>query len=235
MAHQTRPFIGVNIDYIPTGKHTHAHFRLPIGYVDSILAAGGLPLLLPPLGKEKELNAFLDRVSGFVLSGGMDLDPRRHGLPTHPAVRPMPERRDDSDRLLVRLLLDRQLPLLFTAEWIEANPGIRDMLLMIAPMLPPTPPETAQHAMAGLWGWSSYDRLPQIRTPTLVVHGDHDVIIPVDNAHVLAERIPGARLHIVEGAGHGYPAQDPVGVHQLVTDFCRTRGEEQRAAASRSR
>ena len=131
--------------------------------------------------------------------------------------------------------VDRQLPLLFTGEWIAANPGIRDMLLMIAPMLPPTPPETAQHAMAGLWGWSSYDRLPQIATPTLVIHGDRDVLIPVDNAHVLAARIPGARLHVVAGAGHGYPAQDPVGVHQMVTDFCRTRGDEQRAAASRSR
>src|SRR2546425_4934820 len=131
--------------------------------------------------------------------------------------------------------VDRQLPLLFTAEWIEANPGIRDMLLMIAPMLPPTPPETAQHAMAGLWGWSSYDRLPHIKTPTLVVHGDRDVIIPVDNAYVLADRIPGARLYIVGGAGHGYPAQDPVGVHQLVTDFFRAPGEGQRPAASQSR
>ena len=129
--------------------------------------------------------------------------------------------------------VDRQLPLLFTAEWVEANPGIRDMLLMIAPMLPPTPPETAQHAMAGLWGWSSYDRLPQIEAPTLIVHGDRDVIIPVDNASVLAERIPGARLHIVDGAGHGYPAQDPVGVHQLVTDFLRAHREERRRAASR--
>jgi len=122
--------------------------------------------------------------------------------------------------------VDRQLRLLFTPEWVEANPGIRDIMLMIAPMLPPTPPETAQHAMAGLWGWSSYDRLGGIATPTLVVHGDRDVIIPVDNARVLANRIPGARLHVIEGAGHGYPAQDPVGVHRLVTDFFRAHGTQ---------
>jgi len=106
---------------------------------------------------------------------------------------------------------------------------------MIAPMLPPTPPETAQHAMAGLWGWSSHERLTEITAPTLVVHGDRDVLIPVENARVLAATIPGARLHIVEGAGHGYPAQDPVGVHQLVTDFFRAQGEERRPAASASR
>lgn len=117
--------------------------------------------------------------------------------------------------------VDRQLPLLFTPEWIAENPAIRDLFIMMAPMLPPTPPETAHNAMAGLFGWSAYDRLPQIKAPTLIVHGDRDVIIPVENATVIAQRIPGARLHIVEGAGHGYPAQDPVGVHQLVTDFLR--------------
>ncbi len=55
----------------------------------------------------------------------------------------------------------------------------------------------------------------------LILHGDRDVLVPVENAHVLARRIPGARLHIVSDAGHGYPAQDPVGTHQLVTDFFR--------------
>jgi pimeloyl-ACP methyl ester carboxylesterase len=73
--------------------------------------------------------------------------------------------------------------------------------------------------MEGIVGWSTYDRLPQIKAPTLVVHGDQDVLIPVDNAYLLAQRIPGAQLHIIKGAGHGYPAQDPVVVHQVVTDF----------------
>ena len=117
--------------------------------------------------------------------------------------------------------VDRQLPLLFTPEWIAANPAIRDLFLMMAPMLPPTPPETAHLAMAGLFGWTSHDRLPQVTAPTLILHGDRDVLIPVENAYLLAERIPGARLHIVPEAGHGYPAQDPVGVHKLVTDFFR--------------
>jgi pimeloyl-ACP methyl ester carboxylesterase len=117
--------------------------------------------------------------------------------------------------------VDRQLPIVFPREWIAANPGIRDMLVMLAPLLPPTPPETAQRAMAGLFGWTTYDRLPRIKAPTLIIHGDQDLIIPVENATVLKERIPGSQLHIVKGAGHGYPAQDPVAVHQLVTDFFR--------------
>jgi putative glutamine amidotransferase len=112
MAHQTRPFIGVNADLAPAGKQTAAHFRLGLGYADAIVAAGGFPVVLPPLGKDADLDPFLDRLDGFLLSGGPDLDPRRVGLPTHPAVQPMPERRDDSDRALIRRLLERKLPLL---------------------------------------------------------------------------------------------------------------------------
>jgi putative glutamine amidotransferase len=112
MAHQTRPLIGMNADFMPASKHTQAQARLHAGYFDAVLAAGGLPVILPPLGKEPEINAFLDRVDGFVLTGGLDLDPRRAGQPTHPAVQPMAERREENDRLLVRCLLRREIPVL---------------------------------------------------------------------------------------------------------------------------
>ncbi len=112
MAHQTRPFVGVNADYLAPNKTSVGQVRLATCYLDSIVAAGGLPVIVPPLGRGIDLEAFLDVLDGFVLSGGPDLDPRRHGLPTSPAVQPMPERRDDSDRLLLRSLLSRRLPLL---------------------------------------------------------------------------------------------------------------------------
>jgi pimeloyl-ACP methyl ester carboxylesterase len=115
--------------------------------------------------------------------------------------------------------VERQLPLLFPRSWIEANPAIRDLLTIAAQIMPKTPPDTAQHAMEGIVNWTTYDRLPQVKAPVLILHGDQDLIIPVANAYTLAARIPGAQLHIVKGAGHGYPAQDPVAVHQLIVDF----------------
>jgi putative glutamine amidotransferase len=112
MAPQTRPFIGVNADFLPAGKQSSPLLRLHIGYTDAIITAGGLPWVLPPLAKDADFDAFLDRLDGFVLSGGMDLDPRRWGLLPHAAVRPVAERRDDSDRALIRRLLERRLPVL---------------------------------------------------------------------------------------------------------------------------
>jgi putative glutamine amidotransferase len=112
MAPPTRPFIGINADFSAATRTTAAYVRLGAGYFDTILAAGGLPVILPPLGGEAELDALLDRLDGVVLSGGLDADPRRWGLPTHSAVQPVAERREDNDRLLLRLILARQLPLL---------------------------------------------------------------------------------------------------------------------------
>jgi putative glutamine amidotransferase len=112
MAHPTRPYIGINADFAPATKVSVAHARLPIGYCDAVLAAGGLPVILPPLAKEAELDAFLDRLDGVILSGGMDIDPRRWGLSTHPAVQPMAERREENDRWLLRRIVQRQMPVL---------------------------------------------------------------------------------------------------------------------------
>lgn len=50
--------------------------------------------------------------------------------------------------------------------------------------------------------WSSYRRLPRIRVPTLVVHGDQDRLIPPENGRVVARRIPGARFVLLPNAGH---------------------------------
>jgi 3-oxoadipate enol-lactonase len=51
--------------------------------------------------------------------------------------------------------------------------------------------------------------LSRITVPTLVVHGALDRVVPAANAHLMAERIPGARLRILEGVGHLYPTEEP--------------------------
>jgi putative glutamine amidotransferase len=52
MPQQTRPRIGINADFIAGSKRSSAHIRLTAGYFDTILAAGGLPIVVPPFGKE---------------------------------------------------------------------------------------------------------------------------------------------------------------------------------------
>jgi 3-oxoadipate enol-lactonase len=56
---------------------------------------------------------------------------------------------------------------------------------------------------------NSLGALSGISVPTLVVHGQLDRVIPVANAHLIADRVPGARLRILEEAGHLYPTEEP--------------------------
>src|SRR5690242_2986509 len=57
-------------------------------------------------------------------------------------------------------------------------------------------------------------RLAELRVPTLVVHGDADILVPVENGRLVAAAIPGARLLEIEGMGHDVPRR----VWQQVAD-----------------
>ncbi len=61
-------------------------------------------------------------------------------------------------------------------------------------------------------------RLPGLRAPTLVIHGSADHLLPVANARVIAELIPGARLEILEGAGHLFFIEVPERAAALVSE-----------------
>ena len=73
--------------------------------------------------------------------------------------------------------------------------------------------------LAGILCWNSYRRLPQLRLPTLVMHGDQDHILPPSNGRTVARRIPGAEFVLVPGAGHLLTTDQPELCLQLVQQF----------------
>ena len=66
-------------------------------------------------------------------------------------------------------------------------------------------------------GHDTLDRLHEITAPTLVVHGAADRMLPVGNATLIAERIAGSRLEILDGIGHVFWWERP----ELAADFVR--------------
>ncbi|MFI5003463.1 MAG: alpha/beta fold hydrolase [Solirubrobacterales bacterium] len=61
-------------------------------------------------------------------------------------------------------------------------------------------------------------RLSGLQAPTLIVHGTADDLIPVQNARVLAGHLPGARLELLDGAGHLFFWEEPMRSAELVRD-----------------
>ena len=62
-------------------------------------------------------------------------------------------------------------------------------------------------------------RLSEITSPTLVVSGDADVIVPVQNSFNLVNKIPGARLHIVKNGSHTFFIEQQHEFNQLLSAF----------------
>jgi len=75
-----------------------------------------------------------------------------------------------------------------------------------------------QHFRADI-SHDALDRLPQIRCPTLVVHGAEDLItLPRYNRRV-AEAIPGAQLREIDGGGHIAWGERPAEVNRAIREF----------------
>jgi 3-oxoadipate enol-lactonase len=69
-------------------------------------------------------------------------------------------------------------------------------------------------------------RLPSLDFPTLVVHGDADAMLPVQNGRLIAELIPRARLEILEGVGHMFWWEQPERSAALVREHALTGAAE---------
>jgi pimeloyl-ACP methyl ester carboxylesterase len=86
-------------------------------------------------------------------------------------------------------------------------------------MATPTPMETFGMQLAAIQSFDTYDRLPQIKSPTLILHGDRDILVPAENADILRGRIPGAQVRIISGTGHCFFWEEPDAVVEEVVGF----------------
>lgn len=83
------------------------------------------------------------------------------------------------------------------------------------------PPEGFVRQLATWSHHDTYDRLPSIAVPTLVVAGAEDVVTPPRYGRVVADRIPGAELVVLEGEAHQPFQESPEAFNELVTAFWR--------------
>ncbi len=108
----SKPLIGVNADYRSARKDSPAVSFLCAGYYDALSKCGAIPLVIPPMLEEADLERVLELLDGVVLIGGADLDPRNDGFMLHPSVRLLDGRRERFDRTLMRLVAERKMPVL---------------------------------------------------------------------------------------------------------------------------
>ena len=83
------------------------------------------------------------------------------------------------------------------------------------------PKDTIHHQLTAITRFDSYHRLPSIQTPTLVMTGSEDLIVPTENSRILASRIPQAKLVEFSGMGHGFLRESSSQVNETLLAFLR--------------
>jgi putative glutamine amidotransferase len=107
-----KPIIAVNADHRSSRKDSPAFSYLSAGYYNCLIRAGAIPVVIPPLIDEDDMNRALNLFNGIVFCGGADLDPRQDGFMIHPSMRLLDSRRETFDRTLMRLVAERRMPVL---------------------------------------------------------------------------------------------------------------------------
>jgi putative glutamine amidotransferase len=103
----------------PEGDPPQQEMALGLKYLRAIEAAGGIPVVVPPLqtGATEQL---LERVTGICLSGGPDLDPVAYGAREHERIGPTWRELDAFELALARAADARGLPILAVCRGLQA-------------------------------------------------------------------------------------------------------------------
>jgi len=94
-----KPIIGINCDYEEEGKQPYSFtYR---NYSEAVIAAGGIPFLLPIIKDKNDVELLLNKIDGLLLTGGNDVPPQRYGEERHEKTVCVHPDKDISDITLV--------------------------------------------------------------------------------------------------------------------------------------
>ncbi len=113
--------------------------------------------------------------------------------------------------------------LCISQKFLDENPGLLEQIAEQMMQHPISPHGQMRQTEAEM-GHNTYERLPEIKMPTMIIHGDDDRIIPVENANILASRIPGAELAILKNAGHMFFVEVEDESNRIMLDFLKRHG-----------
>jgi len=101
----------------------------------------------------------------------------------------------------------------------EAGQAILSQAIAEMGNYPITPLDTLMRQGQAVAGFDSFARLGQIKSPTLIIHGDDDSIVPYSNADVLHGAIAGSKKHTLKAAGHMFFWEVPDETVRVAGDF----------------
>ena len=140
--------------------------------------------------------AYPERVNRLVLACTTPGGPKAHPMP-QVTVALMAEAAALEPEVALRRFVENAL----APATVAAHPELVDRIMAHRLATAQQPTAWAAQASAGA-AFDAYDRLATLAAPTLVQHGGEDVVVDPQNADLLAELVPAARLERFPGTGH---------------------------------
>jgi 3-oxoadipate enol-lactonase len=154
--------------------------------------------------------AWPERVDRLVLACATPGGPDVHPLP-EPTLRLMQEAPALPPEVALRRFVENALS-------AEASTELADEIYGLRLANPPDPIGWQGQAEAATT-FAAYDRLHGLASPTLVLQGSADAVVDPRNASLLGDRIPDARVEVLDGLGHLFFWEDPRRTARLITEF----------------
>ena len=101
-----KPLIGISLGHNPQKNSVNTD------YVESVMANGGVPYLIPVTDDVELLRQIVAELDGIVFTGGEDFAPFFYGAEKHPMLGEVNHKRDLYDLTLFKLATDRNVPVL---------------------------------------------------------------------------------------------------------------------------
>lgn len=189
---QRRPVIGI------TGNYGDLTCKLGEGYYKQVVAAGGVPLIIPPVADAAVLTSILEKVDAVLLSGGADINPLYQGEDPIPQLGGINSERDLPELLLARLAFHRQLPMLGICR------GIQTLAMALGG-------KVAQHISTNIKHSQDADRSEPTHSVSIekdstlynIYSGNQSPTLYVNSFHHQAVSEPGEHFRVVAKANDG--------------------------------
>jgi len=194
----TRPIIGI------TGNFGTKGCELAQGYYESVLQAGGIPMVLPPYDDATALCQTLDKVDGILLSGGGDINPLLLDEEPIPGLHGICPQRDEMELLLVREAYNRQIPILGICRGIQVLVAALGGTLYQDLNTQYSEAPLVKHDQDLDRAYASHSvRLEAESTLSRIFPEAAEKTLPVNSFHHQAVRTPGPLLRIAAKATDG--------------------------------
>ena len=132
-----KKIVGITCGRLMKDGEPHRNY-VNCSYSDAIAAAGGLAVLLP-VGAPGDAAAYLDRIDGLLLPGGIDVDPHHFGQEPHPKLGETDGGQDVFEIAVAREAWKRRMPILTICRGIQLlNVALGGTLIQDLPSLEPS-------------------------------------------------------------------------------------------------